>query len=93
MFDNWNSIDPIILAIDEEDEVTIAQAAKSVAKALKFEGKIVFDTKKSDGVYKKTASNAKMRELLPDFKFTPFDIAIQQSVDWYLKNIDKAKRN
>lgn len=92
-FDNWNSIQPIILSIDEDDEVTIAQAAESVAKALKFEGKIVFDTSKTDGVYKKTASNGKMRKLLPNFKFTSFDVAIQKSVDWYLQNYETAKKS
>lgn len=29
-----------------------------------------FDTSKSDGQYKKTASNAKLRGYLPDFQFT-----------------------
>ena len=29
-----------------------------------------FDTSKSDGQFKKTASNAKLRQYLPDFKFT-----------------------
>jgi hypothetical protein len=38
-----------------------------------FEGNIVFDTSKSDGQFKKTASNKKLRELYPDFKFTPID--------------------
>ncbi len=40
---------------------------------MKFEGNIVFDTTKSDGQYKKTASNKKLRELYPDFQFTPID--------------------
>jgi len=31
-----------------------------------------FDTTKADGQYKKTASNAKLRKYLPNFKFTPF---------------------
>lgn len=35
--------------------------------------KISFDTTKSDGQFKKTASNAKLRTFLPDFKFTPID--------------------
>jgi len=29
-----------------------------------------FDTSKSDGQFKKTASNTKLRKYLPDFKFT-----------------------
>ena len=40
---------------------------------MKFEGNIVFDTTKSDGQYKKTASNKKLKELYPDFDFTPID--------------------
>lgn len=31
-----------------------------------------FDTTKSDGQFKKTASNSKMFRYLPEFKFTPF---------------------
>lgn len=42
-------------------------------EAMKFEGNIVFDTTKSDGQYKKTASNKKLKELYPDFDFTPID--------------------
>jgi hypothetical protein len=38
-----------------------------------FQGNIVFDTTKSDGQFKKTASNKKLKSLYPDFKFTPID--------------------
>lgn len=38
-----------------------------------FEGKIVFDTTKSDGQYKKTASNKKLKALYPGFEFTPIE--------------------
>ncbi len=31
-----------------------------------------YDASKADGQIKKTASNAKLRKYLPDFKFTPF---------------------
>lgn len=31
---------------------------------------VKYDTSKSDGQFKKTASNAKLRKYLPDFKFT-----------------------
>ncbi len=38
--------------------------------AMEFKGNVVFDTTKSDGQYKKTASNHKLRELYPEFQFT-----------------------
>lgn len=52
------------------------------------QGEVKFDTSKADGQYKKTASNAKLRKYLPDFKFTPFKVGGQQaerSVTWLLR--------
>lgn len=39
---------------------------------MNLDGKIKYDTSKSDGQFKKTASNAKLRKYRPDFKFTDF---------------------
>jgi len=88
---NYNEVDPIILSVDEKDEISIKDAAEEIAKAYDFGGKIVFDTSKADGQYKKTASNAKLRKYLPGFEFTPFSEAIKESVDWYRKNAVNAR--
>jgi GDP-L-fucose synthase len=89
---NYDEPSPIMLSVDEAAEVSIAKLAESLVKAFDFKGKIVFDTTKSDGQFKKTASNAKIRKLLPEFKFTDFDFAIKQSVQWYIKNHDVARK-
>ncbi|KAJ1629834.1 hypothetical protein T492DRAFT_613995 [Pavlovales sp. CCMP2436] len=65
---SYDSVHPIILSVGEEDEVDIKTAALTVAKAMGHEGQVVFDTTKSDGQHKKTASNRKLRELHPTFK-------------------------
>lgn len=88
---DYEETEPIILSVAEEDEKSIDEAAKSVAKAYKFSGEWKYDTTRSDGQYKKTASNAKLRKYLPDFQFTPFDEAIQKSVDWFIANHDTAR--
>merc|ERR1712107_228064 len=41
---NYDSVEPIILSVDEAAEVTIKDVALMVAEAMKFEGKVVFDT-------------------------------------------------
>ncbi|KAL9705185.1 hypothetical protein quinque_008703 [Culex quinquefasciatus] len=89
---HYESVDPIILSVDEAAEVSIAQLAQSLVKAFDFKGKLEFDTSKADGQHKKTASNGKLRRLLPDFKFTEFDSAIQETVKWYLENYEKARK-
>uniref|UniRef100_A0A182QA08 GDP-L-fucose synthase n=1 Tax=Anopheles farauti TaxID=69004 RepID=A0A182QA08_9DIPT len=89
---HYDSVDPIILSVDESAEVSIAQLAESLAKAFNFKGRLEFDTTKADGQYKKTASNAKLRQHLPDFQFTDFDIAIKDTVQWYISNYEQARK-
>ncbi|XP_054738145.1 probable GDP-L-fucose synthase [Anastrepha obliqua] len=89
---NYESVEPLILSVDEENEVTIFEAAEAVAKAFDFKGKLICDTSKADGQYKKTASNRKLRSLLPNFQFTAFEDAVKTSVKWYIENIDNVRK-
>ncbi|XP_023939616.1 GDP-L-fucose synthase [Bicyclus anynana] len=88
----YDSVDPIILSVDEKDEVTISEVAEAIKKAHGFHGEIVFDTSKADGQYKKTASNSKLRALHKDFEFTPFDEAMRATVAWYKENRAVARK-
>lgn len=92
VLNSYDSVEPIILSVDETAEVTIAKLAESIAKAFDFRGKIVFDTTKADGQFKKTASNKKLRQHLPNFEFVKFDEAIKDSVDWFVQNYEIARK-
>ncbi|RUS81275.1 hypothetical protein EGW08_010949 [Elysia chlorotica] len=88
----YNDVTPIILAADEESEISIKEAADLVVNAVGFKGEVIQDTSKPDGPLKKTTSNAKLRRLLPDFQFTPIKQAIQETCDWYAANPDKVRK-
>ncbi|XP_017771127.1 PREDICTED: GDP-L-fucose synthase [Nicrophorus vespilloides] len=88
---NYEDVEPIIFSVDESAEISIGEAAEEIARSFDFKGKIIYDTTKADGQFKKTASNAKLRRLHPEFKFTPFKEAIQTSVDWYKQNCSTAR--
>jgi len=89
---NYDDVEPIILSVDETAEITIKEAAQLVVEAFDFKGDIVYDTTRSDGQHKKTASNAKLRQHLPEFQFTPVKQAIKETVDWFVANIDIARK-
>ena len=72
--------------------MSIADVAHAIAKAMDFKGKLVFDTSKADGQYKKTASNAKLRKHLPDFKFVPFQEGVNESVKWFEENYETCRK-
>jgi GDP-L-fucose synthase len=52
----------------------------------------VFDTTKNDGQYKKTASNKKLKDLYPDFKFTPIQEGLKEACVWFEENYEKARK-
>jgi len=89
---SYDSIEPIILSVAEEDEQDIKTAALEVAAAMDFKGEVVFDTSKSDGQYKKTASNDKLKKLYPEFKFTPFSEAVRETARWFMDNYETARK-
>jgi len=89
---DYQEVAPMILSVGESDEVSIADAADMVAKAFKFKGEIVYDTTRSDGQYKKTASNAKLLRYRSDFEFTPLHKGIQETVDWFISNYETARK-
>lgn len=88
----YTETEPIILSVGEEDEVSIKTAAELVALSMDFENGLKYDTSKSDGQYKKTADNSKLRKYLPDFKFTPFADAMKETCDWFVQNYDTARK-
>ncbi|XP_074650720.1 GDP-L-fucose synthase-like [Tubulanus polymorphus] len=89
---HYEEIDPIILSVGEEDEVSIKQVAEHVIDSMGFKGEVIYDTSKSDGQFKKTACNNKLRKYLPDFKFTPLNQAIKETCDWFVKNYETARK-
>ena len=89
---SYDEPDPIILSVGEEDEVSIADVAGGIAKAFGYESNLAFDTTAADGQFKKTASNAKLRKYLPEFKFTPMEEALRETVDWFVANYETARK-
>ena len=76
----------IILSVGEKDEVSIEYVARQIAKFYDYEHMIEFDTSYSDGQFKKTANNSKLKKLIKNFQFTKFEVGIKKSIDWFIKN-------
>jgi len=88
----YDETDPVILSVGEEDEISIRQAAEMVIEAMDFKGEVIYDTSKADGQFKKTASNAKLRQLHPTFKFTPIKQALAETCSWFMENYEAARK-
>ena len=72
----------LICCPDVEDEISIKEVAEIIAKMYGHE-LVKFDTTAPDGQYSKTCSNRKLKELYPSFTFTPLDVGLKLTIDWF----------
>jgi GDP-L-fucose synthase len=87
---NYEGTDPLIVSGDEE--ILIKDLVGLLVDEFKFKGKVIFDKTKPDGQLRKPSDNSKIKELMPDFKYTPFEKGIKETVNWFIENYDEARK-
>ena len=87
---NYEGTDPLIVSGDEE--VSIKDLVGMLVDEFKFKGKVTFDKTKPDGQHRKPSDNSLIKELLPDFEYTPFEQGIKETVNWFKENYDEARK-
>ena len=82
--DCYSDESPIILT--SGIEFSIRELVEIVVRKMKFKGKILFDSSKPDGQYRKPSDTSKLNNYLPEFKWTPLEEGIELTVEWFMKN-------
>ena len=90
VLENYESEEPLIISGDEE--ISIKDLVEILVDEFKFKGKVIFDESKPDGQFKKPSDNSKIKELLPDFKYTPFEQGIKETFNWFIENYETARK-
>jgi len=88
--ENYNETEPIIFTNSEE--ISIIDLVDLLVKEFNFKGRVVFDSSKPDGQYRKPSNNSKLMSYLPDFKFTPIEIGIKNTVEWFIDNYENSRK-
>jgi GDP-L-fucose synthase len=91
VLEKYNKRDSIILSVNKEDEVSINDIVKQISISYDYDN-IKYDKSYSDGQYKKTADNNKLRKIYGKLKFTKIDEGIKNTVDWFIKNYDGCRK-
>ena len=90
LLENYSGSDPVILSTSQE--VSIAELAEIIKNSINYKGKIVYQKEKPDGQFRKPSDNSVIKDLFPDFKFTPIEEGIQKSIDWFERNYTEARK-
>jgi len=91
MLREYDDIEPVILSVGEDEEVSIKEVTDAIVKAIGFQGQYTFDTTRADGQFRKPASNKKLLSLIGEFQFTPFSEALDLTVKWFINNYANAR--
>jgi GDP-L-fucose synthase len=82
--------DRIPMNVGNPIEYSIKQIVEKIVNILQFEGKIVWDTTKPSGQFKKPSSNKKFLEFLKNnninFQYTDFDDNLKMTCLWFVEN-------
>tara|TARA_R110001583_G_scaffold7985_10_gene38927 strand:+ start:17140 stop:18048 length:909 start_codon:yes stop_codon:yes gene_type:complete len=90
ILEEYDGEDPIIVSTSEE--VSINQVVDIIRRAMSYSGKIKWLFDKPDGQLRKPSNNKKLKELFPDFSFTPLEDGILETVEWFEKNYQNARK-
>ena len=82
----------LILSVPENNEVSISDVAKIIAKKMGYNDLIIYDEGYSDGQYKKTANNSRLQEVYGNYSFTDIEEGIQKTVEWFTANYVKSRK-
>lgn len=90
VLENYDDSEPIILSTSEQ--ISISDIVELIVKTMNFKGRVIFDKEKPDGQLRKKTDNTKLKNLLPNYQFTPFETGIIETIDWFEKNINNIRK-
>jgi GDP-L-fucose synthase len=88
--ENYNESEPIIFSPSQE--ISIIDLVDLLVKEFNFKGKVIFDDTKPDGQFRKPSDNSKLKSYLPDFKFTPIEEGVKETINWFIQNYENVRK-
>lgn len=82
--------EPII--ISNSIEYSIKYVAELITKIMGYKKKIIWDTSKPNGQYRKPSDNQRLKSVLPEYSFTPLETGLETTIDYFLKQYDSLRK-
>ena len=63
-----------------------------IVDIMEFKGNIKWLSDKPDGQYRKPADNSKLMSIIPEFEFTPLEVGLQETIQWFITNYENTRK-
>ena len=75
------------------EEISIRDVVNIIIEIMNFKGEVIFDLSKHDGQHRKPSDNSKIKNYLPDFKFTPIYEGLEETIEFFENNYNIVRKN
>lgn len=90
LLEKYDETTPVI--ITNSTEYSIKTIVNLIVEFMQFEGEVIWLTDKPDGQYRKPSSNKKLLSIIGDYKFTPIEIGLKKSIEWFIDNYENIRK-
>jgi GDP-L-fucose synthase len=90
VLENYNENEPIILSTSEE--ISIKKVVEIIVEIMNFKGNVTYDTSKPEGQFRKPSDNSKIKNYLPNFKFTTLYDGLKETIEYFEKNYNVIRK-
>lgn len=90
VLENYNENEPIILSTSEE--ISIKKVVEVIVEIMNFKGNVTYDTSKPEGQFRKPSDNSKIKNYLPNFKFTTLYDGLKETIEYFEKNYNVIRK-
>ena len=86
----YDDINPII--VSPGTEVSIEELVVTICDIIGFKNKIIFDTNKPEGQFRKPSDNSYLKSIIGDYQFTPLKKGLETTIEYFVKNYNNIRK-
>jgi GDP-L-fucose synthase len=90
VLENYEENEPIILSTSEE--ISIKNVTDIIIELMNFKGEVKWNNLKPDGQFRKPSDNSKIKNYLPNFKFTSLYDGLKETIEYFEKNYNTLRK-
>jgi len=90
LIEKYDGTSPVI--ISNSQEISIKEIVEKIVGIFGYTGNIVYDSSKPNGQYRKPSDNSFLRSIIGDFEFTPIDVGLNQTVNYFIDQYDMIRK-
>lgn len=90
LLDKYDDIKPII--VSNSIEISIEELIYTICDIFQFKNKIIFDTTKPEGQFKKPSDTSYLKSIIGNFNFTSLKDGLEETIEFFNQNYNTIRK-